>query len=293
MSSLIEELQRRRMAGEHVKALEIARGILLEPDSLSLADMAVVAREGFLAASSLLEYHEAARLAEVSLRSARAAAEPALIAAATYHVASAMINNGDWAQAREQLEAFLAMSIHTATVHYQAPAWFNLGLVLLGQRRYREAVDRFRQAEAAYAGDGANIARCLLEAAWAELMDGRPEPAGLYLQRATDQLGESPDPDVQTTLLCHRAFYHYQLREHTTAAELCREVTVAGRPGVTSHHKSEAAWIAGECALALGKTEWARELAAVAVAEATIAVRPWLMNRAADLQRRVADAESA
>lgn len=293
VDSRVDEVRQRRIAGELVRTMQLVDEILADPEQLSVEDQVLAARQAFLAASTLQDYPLAGYYAEKGLQAARQSAQPDLIAAATYHAGCALINQGDWAEAQESLETFLRIDAQPDTDHYRAPALFNLGLVFIAQRQYREAVNQFRQAEVAFAGDRPNVARCLLEAAWAELLSGRAEAAGLYLERATEALDEDPDPDVQTTLLCHRAFYHYQVKEYEQAASLCREVSMPDRLGVTAYHKSEAAWIAGECLLALGERRQAAELAEVACAEALKAAVPWLMNRADDLRRRINEAESA
>lgn len=287
----LAEVRSRRKAGEHLRAFDLVEQILREPGDPS--EKALAAMEGYFVVTAMEDYPRAVHMAQQSLTWAHTAANPALIAAGNYHTGTALVNAGEWRDGQEHLEAFLVSERHPDTDRYRGAAMFNRGVAFLGQRSYRAATDAFRGAEETYslAGDAPNVARCLLEAAWAELMAGRPEPAGLYLERAAVAMGDNPDVGLQHTALCHRAFYHMGLKEYALATQLCVEVLAPGRPGVTAHHRSEAAWVAGECALVVHQLESARVMAALAVSEGVRAQWSTLINRGNQLEQRIRSAQ--
>lgn len=294
MDPKVNELRRMLSDGRNVAALRQAMQ-LLEHELVVPAEAIEIARAGYLAAMALERYYEARLMADEEFRRAQAHADPELVAVASYHLGTALLYMGDLPTALDRLQAFLAADDppRPDLAYYRGPCWFNAGLALTQQKQYREAVSAFLRARSIFDADSEthNVIRALLEAAWTELLDNRAEPAGFYLEEASGLLENSPDPHLQSVCLVHKALYHFRLGELTAALGLCEEVLMPGRPGVKAHQLSEAAWIAGECALRLGRPPEARAFAALAMDEAINAKWPALMNRTAELQRRIRESE--
>lgn len=291
MKTRLEELARYKAAGEHLAAIRLAEALLAAPERLTRLESVLIARAGFTAGSAMEQFHLAAAFTVIEERCAQETLDSDLIAVAAFHRGTALLYLGDTHLSQERLLQFVALDMpHRHGLNsYRGPALFNLGIAYMLGKEYQQAVRSFMSGQAVFeaACDYRGAIRCNLEAAWAELLDDSPEPAGRYLDRAITLLAEYPEQDLQAVCLCHRAYYHHCLGDISTAARLCEEVMTPGRSGVTSHQLSEAAWIAGECALATGHMEAARMLSALALDEAITAKWPALMNRAGDLARRV------
>jgi tetratricopeptide (TPR) repeat protein len=289
----LDALRVHRAGGEHRAVIRLARTFLEQPEGLTDAEGFEVARAGAGAAMALQEFHVAARFAEQERLWALATGDPDSQALAAYHHGTALLYLGDAPAAVAHLQEFMAAGDRPALARYRGAALFNLGACLLQQRTYPEAVRQFLASHDACQaqGDHVGTARALLEAAWAELLEGKIEPAGYRLEQAAAILAQHPDDHLTAVRLVHQAYCHYRSSEYGPAARLCEEVLAPGRTGVTAHQLSEAAWIAGECALVQGNLTAARHLAALALDEAIRANWPGLMNRANDLRMRVQAAD--
>lgn len=294
MDERLSELRRLKGTGQHLGVIRLARAILESPEVITDAEGVEVARFGITACMATENYIVADWFATEQETWARGTGDPTFMAIAAYHKGTVKLNLGDPPAALQALVQF--RDAREAGVggldRYDGPARFNHGSALMSYRRYQEAVVQFLAAREAWktAGNPYGMIQADLEAAWALLLDERPEGAGHYLERAGDLLADHEDAGLQATLLCHQALYHHRLRECSEAVRLCREVLEPGRKGVTAYHRSEATWIAGECALAQGHLKEAAAMAEIALAQATECKAPPLMNRASDLRRRVREA---
>jgi tetratricopeptide (TPR) repeat protein len=291
VSSLLEELRRRHAAGEHTAAMRLAREILREPGGLAAADLFDVAKMGAGASMALREYFGAQRFVEKEVLYALATDDPDLVGTAHFHKGTVYMYIGSTGEALEAFTTFAAIDTPSrpALDRYRAGCWFNTGTAHMQRREYERAAGALAEARAVYAeqGDRHGVAECFLQEAWALMLADRYEPAAHQLGQASALLAEYPSNKLQLSCICHRAFYHYRQGEYDRAVALCEEIFQIDRPGVQHNHTSEAAWIAGECALVLGMLDHAEAMAAAATDHAVKAGWIWLMNRANELRQRV------
>lgn len=292
MDSRLAELRQAKAQGAHLRVIGLAREILADPEGVTDREAIEAARAATTAAMATRQPHLAVQMAGYERRWADGTGDAELVAIAAYHQGTVWLHMGDNHMATEHLEEFQAAGDLPGLARFQGAAWFNLGIARMGYRDYPGAVKAFTAARGLFenAGNLRGQAQCWLEAAWAELMAGRPEQAGHYIDEAVPILGELDDPQLQAVYLCHKALYHRRVGDVNTAMALCHEVLTPGRAGVDAHQAAEAAWIAGECALQLGLLDEAGNMADVAVARALDAVWPALMTQASDLRRRVREA---
>lgn len=281
--------------GEYVRVIQQATEILREPVGLTAEQGVSVAKLGAGAAMSLSYYREAIWFAEQEQEWAEALGSKVAIATALYHRGTVAIHVGDTHQAILFLRQYMALDDgDTADLApYRGAARFNLGTALMQRQEFGEATAMLRSAREAFIVEGnqRGIIRCYLQMAWNELVQGHSESAGAYTAQAARMLELYPDPELLTSTLCRRAYYHWQVGELAEATRLCEEILAEGRPGSTAHYRAEGAWIAGECGLALGQLEAARKMAECARDQAT--EDRWIpgINRATDLLRRIREAE--
>lgn len=294
MDERLTELRRLKGTGQHLGVIRLARAILEAPETVTDAEGVEVARSGITACMATENYVVANWFANEQETWAIGAGDRRLMAIAAYHMGTVKLNLGDapaalhaFVQFREALEFGVE-----GLDRYDGPARFNHGSALMYYRKYQEAVSQFMAAREAWkaAGNPYGMIQADLETAWALLLDGRTEGSGHYLERAGELLADHEDAGLQATMLCHQALYHHRLREYHEAIRLCREVLETGRQGVTPYHRSEAAWISGECALDQGQIPEAAALAEIALAHAIESNAPLLMNRGSDLRRRIREA---
>jgi tetratricopeptide (TPR) repeat protein len=289
----LEELRQRKKSAEHLRVIQLAQEILADPVGLADREAFEVARLGASAAMTMNRVFQASQFTEQEIFWAEASGNADLMATSMFHHASALMFKGDAREARARFEAYLIMDTppREALNPYRWASHFNLGVILEQQRDYRGAVSAFLVArDVAQASRlPTQVVQSLLEAAWADIMDKRGEAAGFRLQEATEILDEHPNEILQATALCHRAAYHWKMGERAEAMRLAQEIMTPDRPGVNAHHRCEASWIAGECALELGLLSEAQMFVAVALDYAVKANWPYLMNQVGDLRRRIVE----
>lgn len=285
----LTEMREAKAQGAHLRVISLAREILAGPEGVTDSEAIETARAATTAAMATRQLHLAVQLANTERRWADGSGDVELVAIAAYHQGTVWLHLGDNHMAMEHLGEFLSAGDCPGLDRFKGPAWFNLGIARIGYRDYKGAVTAFSAASDVFeaAGNRRGQVQCWLEAAWAELLAGRPDPAGYCIGQAVPLLGELDDPQLQAVYLCHKALYHQRVGELNTAMALCHEVLTPGRAGVDAHQAAEAAWIAGECALQLGMLGEAGSMAEIAVSRALDAVWPALMTQASDLRRRV------
>lgn len=288
------DLRRARAAGEHLRVLDLAQALLDSPEGMTDREAIEAAASGHVSAIAVERVFVAQQFANSEWALADGTGDMDLIAMATYRQGTAALYIGDYALAEEKLTRAVEIDTpaRSGLDRHRGAILYNLADALMRRKNYDAASVKFRQARDVFAEakDAAGVIRCHLQAAWAELMAGRPEPAGAYLEQAVDGLAECQDADLQNTSLTNRALYHLRMQELPEAVNLCREIMAPGRAGVTALHLSDASWIAGEAALLQGLLPVADTMAAIALDEGRKANWPPAQNRATDLRRRVFEA---
>lgn len=294
MDSRLTDLRQRKAAGEHGAVLRLVEEILRRPGELSPGELIEVSRAGGTAAMALRRIDAVRVCADAEREVADSTGDRQLQAVAAFHQGTAAMEADDLHLARESLEEFGQLDDGGPDLaRYRGAAWFNLGTVRMRRRDLPGAGEAFRLAREAFLelGQTGNVIRTLLQIAWAELLGSRPEPAGAYLGQCQELLSEHPDDGLRTTLLCHRAFYHWTVGELEQALEICGEVLLTGRQHTSADQRQEAAWIAGECRLRLGELDEALRLADLALRLAMDEKWAEGMNRAGNLRVRVLQAK--
>lgn len=280
-----------RRAGRHLRVLESARELLEAKPLFTAGEWCHVYRAAAMSAMDLGRPLDGVQWAERCHQVAAEAQAEDLIAPAAYLLGSLYVYVGDMHLGLQYTDQFLAIDTprQPSLSRYRGPAWFNRATALMNRRRYEEAAIAFTNAHDAFdvAGDRHRMAETLLQAAWMETLAGRLDVAQQNLRSATEQLQELQDPDLEISRLCHHAFLTFKQQDFEGALQLCDEVFVPGRPGVTSRHLAAATWVAGECALAQNMLTEAGMFADLATDHAVRATWPFMMNQAADLRRRV------
>jgi tetratricopeptide (TPR) repeat protein len=295
MDSRLADLRQRKAAGEHAAVLRLVEEILVAPGELSPPELIEATRAGGTAAMALRRIDAARVCADAEREIANSTGDSRLQAVAAFHQGTAAMEADDLHIAREALEEFDRLDDGGPDLaRYRGALWFNLGTVRMRRRDLLGAGEAFRRAREAFLelGQLGNVIRTLLQIAWAELLGRRPEPAGAYLGQCQELLAEHPDEALLTTLLCHRAFYHWTVGEVHVALEICGEVLLTGRQATSADQRQEAAWIAGECRLKLGELDEALRLADLALQLAMSERWAEGMNRAGNLRARVLQAKN-
>lgn len=291
MAERVKMVLQYRRAGQHLRVLELARALHAEKPLLTAGEWCEVHEAAGLAAWALREHFEAVRWAERAYDVARESDEPCRLAVAAYYRGTYWTIIGDTVQARQYLLEFLARDDPQRPEfdRFRGPAWFNLGSVYLKRLAYDDAAEVLTRACEAFGTVGNS--RCEIEAvlqlAWVWTMAGNLPVARDLLKTAAVELAKNSDPDLEASRICHEALLLQRMGQYHDAVQLCEEIFAPGREGITDHHLSEAAWISGECALALGLLQAATIMANLALDHALKANWPTLMNRASDLRRRV------
>lgn len=274
----------------------------LQTDALSIAMDSEAPSEGrahaywyaCVAAYRRENYHGAVQLATAGLSLAKHSGEHSLEARLHCQLGAYCVRIGDLVQAEEHLRAFLAHPFATGDLWRTGMAHYHLGTVHLQRNEHAAAIPEFGQASLLYAqvGDTKRQAEAELAAAWAHLHLGQLDEAAARFASTEEILRTHPDAESEAYLLCYQAQYH-RLRGDLPLATACCEQILSGRPGVNANHLAEAAWNAGEVALAGGRIDEARLFADVAYQYALIRLYPLLFNLVGDLRRRIQERAAA
>ncbi len=234
-------------------------------------------------------YYGATQLAESGLSLAKLSNNPTLEARLHFKLGGLYIWVGDLVQAEEHLGAFLAAAADGSPSVQVGMAHYNTGLIHLHRSDFAAAIVVLQQAAPLLLQTGAPLrsAQAEMDTAWAFMQCQELDQAARHLALAENLLQASPDDATQTHLLCYQAQYHRLRGDLRTATVCCEAVLAPGRPGANPHHLAEAAWNAGEIALASGRVEEASIFADVAHQYALVRLYPLLFNLVGDLRRRI------
>lgn len=291
VDSRFEEIKRRKAAGEHLAVIRLAAQVLGQPDGITDMEGIEAARMGATAALSMRLVYQAARFADTEREWADNLDNPVLQAVAAYHQGTAWLEIGDTHTALEHLTTFSRLDVpHCSELdRYRGAVWFNIGTAKLQRRDFTGASEAFQAARDAYLlhGSPQQVIRCHLQEAWSDLMAEQYDMAGSRLGQARALIADHPDDETQTTAIIYWALYELRTGHPAQALSKCEEVLTPGRRGLMKHHTTDAAWVAGECALQLGHIREAGMFADLALQVATEGTLSSAMGRANNLRQRV------
>jgi tetratricopeptide (TPR) repeat protein len=275
-------------AGAYLLARREADRLLV--GDLSAAEQGMVLYLASSAALSLRDLFAAIRLGERAIAKAQEAGDRTAQSGAHLTVGQAYALIGDPGVAEQHLEAFLAIR-PAEMARWDGLAHQALARAYLQQRAYPAAIERLERAVELHQAWGqlGDRARAAIDLARCYLAVGAPSLAASHLDWVGHYLSDSPSPELTADLLCCRALQARLEGDIAESARLCQELFVPDRPGVTSHHVGEAAWIMGENALGMAHLEEAHLFAEWAMEHAMRVNSPNLMNRILLLKRRIAE----
>ncbi|MFZ5826905.1 MAG: tetratricopeptide repeat protein [Bacillota bacterium] len=285
LTNLMAYLER----GEYLQARREADR-LIQTGGLVGESLVQAYRGSALAHYYLQDVFAAIKLGEHALKSARNLGNWVLIGKARYDLGEYHLTLGDYSQAYDYLMQFLAdLNHYPALSKLEGWAQHNLALIFRHQRRYEDALAAHHLAAELHKrnGDRRRMLEALRGIVWCHLTRGEPEAAWPYIQQMTQELQESSDDQLASSLLTDMAYYYQQVGDLKASMDFCAEAMAPGRPGVDDHVLATACVIAGENALTLMHCEEALMFANLAQEYALQAKQPVLMNRAVSLKRQL------
>jgi tetratricopeptide (TPR) repeat protein len=171
-------------------------------------------------------------------------------------------------------------------------ALHNLAFVHRAQKRYEQEIALFCEAASAYqeAGDQTGVRTCRFELAWHHLCRGNAESAWPHLTAVLESdapMGPDGELHLQVAIAWHQ-FLTGQLAESEAAC-----LAILDQQGVSPRVRADVEWLLGRHALCLDDAQRATKWAALASRHAAEAWLPAQMERAALLQREIAQYQSA
>lgn len=291
----LEKLEALLKAGAFLQVRREADRLLLE-GNLSVRDQGFVLRLACRACLYLADYYAAAKLGERAVERSREAEDTNTLGMAHFDLGVAYTHIGDTYGSEQHLESFLALYPQMTGVEaWEGKAHFNLAIVHRQRKQWHIAIETLKSAAAVFGRTGQKLerARCALDTAWCYMMLGASALAAPHLAQVEEYLHVNPDDTLSADLICEKALYYRLEGDIVSSSNLCQEIFVPGRQGVTSHHLGEAAWVMGENALDLGRMEEANIFVNMALDHAARDNWPSLMNLACDLRRRIATHSAA
>lgn len=264
---------------------------LLLDGALTDRERGQVLRLACRAAAGLSDWYAAVHLGQQAIDLAALAGDTETLGRAHFDVGTASTHIGDTHAGEHHLQEFLRLSPGMTGVElWEGMAHYNLSVICRQRWQWAEAIQVLDRAGALFERNGqtAGCAQVSLDMAWCHCMLGDAGSARPHLAQLEEYLGTHHDDTLAADLLCARALLTRVEGDLAGSTRTCIEVFLPNRPGVTAHHLGEAAWIMGENALDLGRTEEAMAFASVALDYAARDNWPSLMNLAGDLRRRIA-----
>ncbi|HLO03054.1 MAG TPA: hypothetical protein VK191_08105 [Symbiobacteriaceae bacterium] len=204
-----------------------------------------------------------------------------------------LIYSGDIQRAERSLCRFLEMVLaHEGLLAYRPLALHNMAFIHRASRRFDQEIALFCEAANAYqeCGDLSGVRSCRLELAWHHLSRENAEAATPHL--AAVLASEAPmKADGELNLQVAIAWHKF-LTGQTAEAE-ADALALLEQEGVGAWIRADVEWLLGKHALAQGDAPRAAKWAALASRHAAEAWLPAQMERAALLQREIAQYQSA
>lgn len=290
MTAKVEKLEELLKADAHLQLRRESDRLLLGGE-LTVQEQGAVLRLACRACLYLADYYAAAKLGERAVERAREAEDTATLGMAHFDLGVAYTHIGDTYGAERHMEAFLSIFPRlNGYGAWEGKAHYNLSLVRRQRKQWHTAIETLEKAARIFEGAGQKMerARCALDMAWCYLMMGATALAAPHLAQVEEYLQNNPDDTLSADLICEKALYYRLEGDITTSSQLCQQIFMPGRLGVTSHHIGEAAWVMGENALDLARLDEAHLFVNMALDHAARDNWPTLMNFACDLRRRIA-----
>lgn len=204
-----------------------------------------------------------------------------------------LIYSGDVQRAERCLCRFLEMTlVHDGLLPFRPLALHNMAFVHRASRRFDQEIALFCEAANAYQefGDLSGLRLCRLELAWHHLSHGNAEAAWPHLTAvlASDALiGTEGELHVQVAVAWHKFLTDQAMEAEADALAILDQEAVGARV------RADVEWLLGKQALVQNDLLRASKWAALASRHAAEAWLPAQMERAALLQREIAQHQSA
>ena len=152
---------------------------------------------------------------------------------------------------------------------FQGKVSFNLGLACRYQKQYSDAILHYSEALAWFDQHGWQTEKGMTHQnlGWLHATIDQLPQAKAQLELA-DAHRESAPPAFDAEQLCCWALYHLKAGQVGSAMDSIQEVLLADRPGVTVHHRGQAALVGGYVAVKLGQKKEAERMLDLAMAAA-------------------------
>lgn len=290
MSTLLGELERCLARSQWNQAKRVAQALLLLPEgTLTARELGQLYYGYGRACTWLQEYYASARLLEKAVVHALQARDWDSLGFARCNLGVSLLAVGDLPAANEAFATYyLDMSRYKEAKACEGHVRYNNALALRRQHRHGEAIVAYQLALNIFVEKGRTreAADCHQNIAWLFLLDRKTEEALPHLECAQSYVDALP-PDYRVQMLVSWAYYHYVRGEVGEAVELALDVMTTTQVGVVAHHRSEAAWVAGQAALMVMRYGLAKRLALKSQQEAIAAGEPELMSQACKLLAEV------
>ncbi len=289
---MLEKLHGHLSRGEYLQAKREAERLLMMT-GLDDAQMSRIYRAGGKACLELRECYAAVKLLELAIDFGKRSGDWDVVGRARHNLGAAYLWLGDYSQAEQVLNRWLRdLQRYQHLQHAQAEVYVNLGILYRHRHHNAAALAYYAMGQELFTQleQWRGVVHCLLNSAWIHLMERRSAEAARVLETAGQYLQSIPDADLQAHFFCMRALLARIQEDYPASMAYCEEI-FAGRPGASDYHLSEAAWIAGENALDLGRMPEARIFASLAMKYALQARYPMLMNLACDLKAKISAQE--
>lgn len=206
---------------------------------------------------------------------------------------TALICSGDIQRAERCICRFLEMALaHDGLLRFRPLALHNMAFVHRASRRFEQEIAFFCEAANAYqeGGDLSGLRLCRFELAWHHLSHGRAEAAWPHLSAVLASeapIGTDGELHLQVAVAWHKFLTDQAMEAETDA------LAILDQEGVGARIRADVEWLLGKHALSQGDGPRASKWAALASRHAAEAWVPAQMERAALLQREIAQHQSA
>ncbi len=247
---------------------EATRLVMLEP--LSDRDLGRLFRMWGRAKAGLSEMQAAKKLLEKAISHAAAAGDWDCLGAARSELGTLYITDGDIYRGIRSLRAYRQdIARYQDALVYQGKVAFNLALAHRYQKQYQDAITYYNEALAWFTAHDWRTEKGMTHQnlAWLYCTMNRLSEAKEQLELA-DGHRESAPASFDAEQICCWALYHLKAGQVGSAMDSVQEILLADRPGVTAHHRGQAALIGGYVAIRLGQRGAAEQMLDLAMAAA-------------------------
>lgn len=205
-----------------------------------------------------------------------------------------LIYSGDLQRAERCLCRFLEMALaHEGLLAFRPLALYNMAFAHAAQKRFDQEIALFCEAANAYQEqqDLAGVRTCRLALAWHHLTRSNAEAAWPHLTAVLAH--EVPMLEVDGELLLQVALAWHKFLSGQGVEATADALALLELEEMNARVRGDVEWLLGKIALSQGDAQRAAQWAALASRHAAEAWKPEQMERAALLQREIAQYQSA